>query len=55
MLAGDQDNIASPATIAPAGAAPRDEFLSSKRQTSVATIAGFDGDGYFIYEHGIDL
>ena len=55
MFAGDQDNISSPAAITSAGTASRNEFLASESETSITTISGFDGDGYFIYEHGIDL
>jgi hypothetical protein len=39
---GDEDNVASPATVTAVRPALRDELLAAKRQTSVAAAAGLD-------------
>jgi hypothetical protein len=40
------------ATVSAARATARYEFLAPERQTAVAAVAGFHGNGYFIDKHG---
>src|SRR5690606_39217919 len=50
---GDQDHVATVATVATVGAAAGHIFFPPKAQAAVAALAGMDADGCFIDEfHG---
>ncbi len=52
MCAGFEDYVAAMPAVASAGTAARHKLLAPKRETAVATVAGFHGNDYFINEQG---
>ena len=48
------NDIAAPAAVTAAGAAARDVFLASERETPVAAVAGFNGNDYFVDEQHVN-
>jgi len=49
MDGGDHDDVAATAAIAAARATPRHVLLAPECEASVAAVAGFHRDFYFIY------
>ena len=47
----DEDNVAAFAAVAPVGAAAVDILLPPEAHTATASVAGLDGNLYFIDEH----
>src|SRR5271156_4932043 len=48
--AGHQHDVATAASVAAAGAAAGDEFLTPERKTAVPAVAGLHEDFYFVDE-----
>jgi hypothetical protein len=51
MFAGNQDDIAAPASIAAARPASRNVLLAAERKASITAVAGLHLDDNFINEH----
>src|SRR5260370_9950134 len=50
-LAGFHNDVASLAAVAARGPATRNKLLATKREATVAAVAGFDANCGFINEH----